>query len=268
MFKTINFVYIPFFSEKMSKISYSYFALRQLSDGFTPMFSGGHGVFAPHCKPYPGHKAFQKSKKKPAKSELLPKQSSEKSLPEKKRSFYGDFLTKPKQETEVSKNPLPVGEGKEFSIDISTRYSKSETEGYVSFKPEPQDKHDYDSYEPNRSIKKTKLPKYKWEPKIDPQSYAKERESDYLSISSKSERIFDNKYISTPKVNSPYQCQNIGKSNDLYLDKFTNVTAPIGHKYVKGGITTTGYKSTKNSSNKTMEPIIDPKTIIMNKVIY
>ena len=45
-----------FFCRKMSKISYSYSALRQLSsDGFTPMVSGGFNVHAP------GHIVLQKS---------------------------------------------------------------------------------------------------------------------------------------------------------------------------------------------------------------
>ena len=59
----------------MSKISYSYSALRQLSsDGFTPMVSGGFNVHAP------GHIVLQKSINVPKKSDCDPKQEKERKL--------------------------------------------------------------------------------------------------------------------------------------------------------------------------------------------
>ena len=59
----------------MSKISYSYSAIRQLSsDGFTPMVSGGFNVHAP------GHIVLQKSINVPKKSDCDPKQEKEKKM--------------------------------------------------------------------------------------------------------------------------------------------------------------------------------------------
>ena len=64
-----------FFCRKMSKISYSYSALRQLSsDGFTPMVSGGFNVHAP------GHIVLQKSINVPKQSDSDPKQEKERKL--------------------------------------------------------------------------------------------------------------------------------------------------------------------------------------------
>ena len=125
----------------MSKISYSYFALRRLSDGrfvefshskgFTPMVSGGFNVYAP------GHIVLKKSIDVPKKSDCgLSKQLSKK-LQEKERRFYGDFITNPKQETEVSKNPLPEKEITNLTnfIDLSRI-------------PDTKDECDYDLYPP------------------------------------------------------------------------------------------------------------------------
>ena len=227
---------------------------------------------------------------------VLSKQLS-KTLQEKEKGFYSDFITNPKQETEVSKIPLPekevskiplpekeitnlseleqeidpsrnpkiqderdydlyppirsmekleksekseklVGIGKEFVIDISSRYSKQETEDNISFKPDTHLRNDL--YPPTRSA--IKLPKHAWEPE--------------------------------PKVLKPKESENLGKSTDHFMDKFTKVNAPYGHKYIKSGIpspememdyfypSTTGCESPKNPSNEPTKTIEFPKKTV------
>ena len=268
----------------MSKISYSYFALRRLSDGrfvefshskgFTPMVSGGFNVYAP------GHIVLKKSINVPKKSDCVLSKELSKKLQEKEKRFYGDFITNPKQETEVLKNPLPekeidlsrqtdtkdkrdydlyppirsmekseksekekkklVGKGKECVIDISSRYSKQETEDFISFKPDTHLRNDL--YPPIRST-------IAWEPKS---KVLKPKESESISN----------------------QCQNLGKSTDHYMDKFTKVNAPYGHKYIKSGIpspememdfyypSTTGCESLKKPSNEPIKTIEFPKKTV------
>ena len=279
----------------MSKISYSYFALRRLSDGrfvefshshgFIPMVSGGHNVYAP------GHIVLKKSIDVPKKCDCVLSKQLSKTLQEKEKGFYSDFITNPKQETEVSKIPLPekevanlseqeqeidpsrnpkiqderdydlyppirsmeklekseklVGIGKEFLIDISSRYSKQETEDNISFKPDTHLRNDL--YPPTRSA--IKLPKHAWEPEP---KVLKPKESESISN----------------------QCQNLGKSTDHFMDKFTKVNAPYGHKYIKSGIpspememdyyypSTTGCESPKNPSNEPTKTIEFPKKTV------
>ena len=70
----------------MSKISYSYSALRQLSsDGFTPMVSGGFNVNAP------GHRVLQQSMNVPKKSDY----SDSKTLQEKEKKMSWGTLREP-----------------------------------------------------------------------------------------------------------------------------------------------------------------------------
>ena len=80
----------------MSKISYSYSALRQLSsDGFTPMVSGGLNVHAP------GHIVLQKSINVPKKLQEKEKSLSWGALREPgtiRQRFYEDFTANPKHQ--------------------------------------------------------------------------------------------------------------------------------------------------------------------------
>ena len=204
----------------MSKISYSYFALRRLSDGrfvefshsqgFIPMVSGGHNVYAP------GHIVLKKSIDVPKTSDCVLSKELSKKIQENER-FYGDFITNPKQETEVSKSPLTekevtnltnfidlsrkpdtkdkrdcdlyppirsmeksekpeklVGIGKKFVIDTSIRYSKQETEDNISFKPDTHLRNDL--YPPTRSA--IELPEHACESKS---KVLKPKESESIS---------------------------------------------------------------------------------------
>ena len=277
-----------FFQKKMSKISYSYFALRgftskksdcvlskQLSkklqekekrsdgkfshsQGYIPMVSGGFNVYAP------GHIVLKKStdvKNVMSKKSdcVLSKQLSNK-LQEKGRRFYSDFITNPKPETEVSKTPLPekeitnltnfidlskipdtkdkrdydsyppiksiekskkyeklVGIGKDCLIDTTIRYSKQETEDYISFKPDTHLRNDL--YPPTRSP-------IVWEPKS---KVLKPKKSESISN----------------------QCQNLGKSTNHYK---SGIPSPE--------MKTTGSESPKNPSNKPIETIEFPKETV------
>ena len=78
----------------MSKISYSYSALRQLSsDGFTPMVSGGFNVHAP------GHIVLQKSINVPKKLQEKESKLSWGTLREPGTIRQRFYETNPKQET-------------------------------------------------------------------------------------------------------------------------------------------------------------------------
>ena len=99
----------------MSKISYSYFALRRLSDSFTPMVSGGFNVYAP------GQIVLKKSIDVPKKSDCVLAKQLSKKLQEKEKSFYGDFITNPKHET---------GKGSTNSIDTSKPELEQQTDKF------------------------------------------------------------------------------------------------------------------------------------------
>ena len=83
-----------FFYRKMSKISYSYSALRQVSsDAFTPMVSGGFNVHAP------GHIVLQKSVNVPKKQQEKESKLSWGTLREPGTIRQRFYETNPKQET-------------------------------------------------------------------------------------------------------------------------------------------------------------------------
>ena len=238
----------------MSKISYSYFALRRLSDGrfvefshshgFIPMVSGGHNVYAP------GHIVLKKSIDVPKKSDCVLTKDLSKKLQEKERRFYGDFMTNRKQETEVSKSPLPekevtnltnfidlsrqpdtkdkrdydlyppirsvektekseklVGIGKECLIDISSRYSKRETEDTISFKPDTHLRNEL--YPPTRST-------IVWEPKS---KVLKPKKSESISHPSKTGCESPKNSSNEPTKTIEFPKKTLEKGNESSADK-------------------------------------------------
>ena len=222
----------------MSKISYSYFALRRLSDvpkksdsvlskqlskklqekesrlsGGPPTVSGGFNVYAP------GHIVLENSIDVPKKSDCALTKELSKKLQEKEITNLTNFVdlsripdTKYKRDYDLyppirsmeksEKSDKLVGIGG-IIIDTSIRYQpKQETEDHISFKPDTHLRNDL--YPPTRSP-------ITWEPKS---KVLKPKESESISN----------------------QCQSLGSI--------------------------TGSESPKNSSNKTIETIEFPKKTV------